>query len=181
MGGGGGGGGRRRCGEGVETAIKSWCSARPTIALSSGEADVNALTKATIEGLGVQAEAKDIGWSLCVVVLVDSPTAESTASRSGVWKVRHLESNTLWIQGAARERKIGVRKVTSGPIHRLRAHHAAGFKRRASEAVAFAGQTLLMRTGELPFRCFPFGRAGRPNADRVRAVRGVGVTRHSCL
>ena len=127
-GGGGEGGGRRRCGEGVETAIKSWCSARPTIALSSGEADVNALTKATIEGLGVQAEAKDIGWSLCVVVLVDSPTAESTASRSGVWKVRHLESNTLWIQGAARERKIGIRKTTSGPIHRLRAHHAAGFK-----------------------------------------------------
>jgi len=102
-------------------ALKHWSSTQSTIALSSGEAEYTALVKAAAEGLGVQALAADLGWTLRLVVHVDSATAKSIASRSGVGKVRHLETKALWVQEAVKGGRFGLAKVrgTSNPADPL--------------------------------------------------------------
>ncbi len=70
------------------TALKHWGSTQPTIALSSGEAKFVALVTAV-------AEASELGWTFGLTVHVDSSTAKSIASRSGIGRVRHLAVRTL--------------------------------------------------------------------------------------
>ena len=47
-------------------AIKTWSTMQPTIALSSGEAELTAFVKAASEGIGVQSLARDMGLELTV-------------------------------------------------------------------------------------------------------------------
>ena len=98
-------------------ALKHWSSTQSSIALSSGEAEYTALVKAVAEGLGVQALAADLGWTLSLVVHVDSAAAKSIASRSGVGKIRHLETKALWVQEAVKGGRFVLAKVqgTSNP------------------------------------------------------------------
>ena len=79
-------------------ALEHWSSTQTSVALSSGEAEYTALVKAAAEGLGVQALAADLGWSLRIVVHTGSATAKSIASRSGIGKIGHLEAKTHWVQ-----------------------------------------------------------------------------------
>ena len=52
-----------------------------------------------------------MGWTLNLVVHVDSATAKAIASRSGVGKVRHLATEVLWVQEAVKEGRLEVAKV----------------------------------------------------------------------
>ena len=67
-------------------ALKSWSSTQPTTALSVGEAEYTALVKAAIVAIGIRALASDLGWRLGLEIHVDSSTATSIASRSGIGK-----------------------------------------------------------------------------------------------
>ena len=80
------------------TAIKTWSTMQPTIALSSGEAELTAFVKAASEGIGVQSLARDMGLELSLVVVVDSSAAVGMVNRSGVGRVRHLDVKDLWVQ-----------------------------------------------------------------------------------
>ena len=71
--------------------LKTWSSTQGTIALSSGESEYYALVKTAAECFGVQALAKDLGWSWEVIIWIDSSAAKSMASRVGLGRVRHLE------------------------------------------------------------------------------------------
>ena len=46
-----------------------------------------------------------------VQVALDSSTAKSIASRSGVGKVRHLDTKALWVQEAVRTGRLSLHKV----------------------------------------------------------------------
>ena len=92
-------------------ALKHWSSTQSSVALSSGEAEYTALVKAATEGIGIQALAADMGWAFKLEVLVDSSTAKSIASRSGIGKVRHLNVKTLWVQEAVKGSKFRIVKV----------------------------------------------------------------------
>ena len=92
-------------------AIKHWSSTQPTIALSVGEAEYVALAKGATEALGAQSLAADLGLETVVRVSLDSATAKSIASRSGVGKVRHLDTKELWVQEAVRTGRLFLRKV----------------------------------------------------------------------
>ena len=91
--------------------IKHWSSTQPTIALSVGEAEYVALAKGATEALGAQSLAADLGLETVVRVSLDSATAKSIASRSGVGKVRHLDTKQLWVQEAVRTGRLFLRKV----------------------------------------------------------------------
>ena len=91
--------------------LKHWSSTLSSIALSSGEAEFVALVKAATECMAGQALAAELGWTLNLVVHVDSATAKAIASRSGVGKVRHLEVKTLWVQAAFKEGRFALMKV----------------------------------------------------------------------
>ena len=80
------------------TAIKTWSTMQPTIALSSGEAELTAFVKAASEGIGVQSLARDMGLELSLVVVVDSSAAVGMVNRSGVGRFLHLEVKDLWVQ-----------------------------------------------------------------------------------
>ena len=92
-------------------AIKHWSSTQSTQALSVGEAEYTALVKAATEALGMQALPRDIGWELRIEIFVDSTTAKSIANRSGVGKVRRLETNILWVQEALKNKRVALKKV----------------------------------------------------------------------
>ena len=91
--------------------IKRWSSTQPTIALSVGEAEYVVLTKGATEALGAQSLAADLGLETVVQVALDSSTAKSIASRSGVGKVRHLDTKALWVQEAVRTGRLSLHKV----------------------------------------------------------------------
>lgn len=93
-------------------AIKHWSSTQSTQALSVGEAEYTALVKAATEALGMQALARDLGWGLRIEIFVDSTTAKSIANRSGIGKVRHLETKVLWIQEALKKKRFDLKKVS---------------------------------------------------------------------
>ena len=91
--------------------MKHWSSTQATIALSSGEAELVALVKAMAEGLGVQALASDLGWRVNVRVFTDSSAANSIVCRSGIGRVRHLETRLMWVQEAVSTGRVKTTKI----------------------------------------------------------------------
>ena len=79
--------------------------------LSSGEAEFYGLVKASGAGLGHQSLLRDMGLDVPVCVWTDSSAALAIAARSGLGKLRHLETHTLWVQEKVRTGAIAVRKV----------------------------------------------------------------------
>ena len=91
--------------------IRTWSSTQASVTLSSGEAGYYGLVKAAGAGLGHQSLMDDLGLHLPVRVWTDSSAALGIASRSGLGKLRHLETHTLWVQEKVRTGAIEVRKV----------------------------------------------------------------------
>ena len=91
--------------------LKTWSSTQPTISLSSGEAEYYGVVRAAGLALGQQSLLRDLGHDLPVRVWTDSSAAIGIASRSGLGKLRHLETHTLWLQEKVRTGAIAVKKV----------------------------------------------------------------------
>jgi hypothetical protein len=91
--------------------IRTWSSTQPSVTLSSGEAEFYGLVKAAGAGLGHQSIMKDFGVDTPVRVWTDSSAALGISTRSGLGKLRHLETHTLWVQEKVRTGAIQVRKV----------------------------------------------------------------------
>jgi hypothetical protein len=92
-------------------AIKHWSSTQSTISLSSGEAEYVALVKAASEGLGAQSLIQELGITARLRIGLDSSAAKSVASRSGVGRMRHLETRRLWVQEAVKSGRFVLDKV----------------------------------------------------------------------
>ena len=58
-----------------------------------------------------QALARDLGLDPALRVGLDSSAARSIASRSGVGRVRHLETRRLWVQEAVKAGRLVLDKV----------------------------------------------------------------------
>ena len=91
--------------------IRTWSSTQPSVTLSSGEAEYYGLVKAAGAGLGHQSLMQDLGLVVPVTAWTDSSVAIGIASRSGLGKLRHLETHTLWLQEKVRTGAITVKKV----------------------------------------------------------------------
>ena len=91
--------------------IRTWSSTQPFVTLSSGEAEFYGLVKAAGAGLGHQSIMSDFGLRMPVRVWTDSSAALGIAGRSGLGKLRHLETHTLWVQEKVRTGAIQVRRV----------------------------------------------------------------------
>ena len=91
--------------------IRTWSSTQPSVTLSSGEAEYYGLVKAAGAGLGHQALMNDLEIDLPVRAWTDSSAALGIATRSGLGKIRHLETHTLWLQEKVRTGAITVKKV----------------------------------------------------------------------
>ena len=91
--------------------IKSWSSTQPSISLSSGEAEYYGVVKAAGIALGHQSLMADMGMTARVRVWTDSSAAVGICGRSGLGKLRHVQTHTLWVQERVRSGAIELRKV----------------------------------------------------------------------
>ena len=78
--------------------VKSWSSTQATIALSSAEAELYAMTKGAAQALGIMTLFDDFGLALRTVVHADASAAIWIVRRAGLGKLRHLNVRYLWLQ-----------------------------------------------------------------------------------
>ena len=92
--------------------VKSWSRTQPTIALSSGEAELAAVVAGVAEGLGMIAVLADFGLTAIRLTLKSDATAAiGITQREGLGKVRHLATADLWAQQRLRKREFSIAKV----------------------------------------------------------------------
>ena len=77
--------------------IKAYSKTQVNIALSSAEAECYSMVKAASEGLGLKAMTMDYNKPLSPWMFVDATTAIGVAQRDGQGKLRHLETQSLWL------------------------------------------------------------------------------------
>ena len=91
--------------------LKSWSVTQKRVTLSSAEAELGALVKASAETLGVIQMAQGLGDEVGAEVFVDSSAALSVTQRKGNGKMRHVKIGQLWVQEAAEAEELKFRKV----------------------------------------------------------------------
>ena len=96
--------------------MKAYSRTQSNIALSSAEAELYATVTAASEGLGLSSMARDYGMEIQARLHVDATAAIGIAERKGLGKVRHLDTQSLWIQDAVRSKRVTLEKV-AGPEH----------------------------------------------------------------
>ena len=83
--------------------ISFWCKSQATVALSSGEAELNSMVKGCSEGIGVLELMRELGCDASVYAIqTDSSAARGTVMRHGAGRIKHLSTKQLWIQGAVK-------------------------------------------------------------------------------
>ena len=91
--------------------IKPWSSTQANITLSSGGAEFYGVVKASGASLGQQSLFADLGIKLQVRVWTDSSAAIGICSRQGLGKLRHIDTQALWIQERVRMKSVVLKKV----------------------------------------------------------------------
>ena len=92
--------------------IKSWSTSQNVLALSSGEAELYAMTKMAVQIKGMMALAADFNILLKGTVYSDSNAAIGIVHKDGLsGRCRHIKVQYLWIQKAVREKEMKIDKV----------------------------------------------------------------------
>ena len=92
--------------------IKHWSKTQPTIALSSGEAELNGIGQGIAQGLGIQSICRDLGYNYGLRIHSDATAAIGIARRRGMGKVRHLDCTDLWVQEVVRSCRVELLKIS---------------------------------------------------------------------
>ena len=105
--------------------IKHWFSIQTSTALSSAEAEFGGVLRCSGQGLGYQALLSDLGVEVPLREWTDSSAAIGICQRQGFGKVRHLDTQTLWIQQAVRAGKVDLWNLAeeSNPADLLTKHN----------------------------------------------------------
>jgi len=91
--------------------IAHWSKLQGTVALSSGEAELNAAVKGVSEIIGIQELAQEFNYQLSVTLCTDATVCKSILLRHGSGRIKHLSTKQLWVQGAIESYGIKVTKV----------------------------------------------------------------------
>ena len=92
--------------------LQSWCSAQATIALSSAQAELYAMTKCAQQAMAITSLGADLCIKFNVITYSDATAALAIVYRSGLrGKTRHVKVNYLWLQGAVQRQELNIRKV----------------------------------------------------------------------
>ena len=140
--------------------LKTYSVTQKFVTLSSGDAELMALVKATTEAIGLCQLAAGWGDSLQASVYVDSSAALAVTARKGNGRLRHVRIGHLWVQELAERDEVGFHKVRGGvnPADLCTKHVSPS---KASELIALTSQ--LPKLGEADARlrlrslgaCFP--------------------------
>ena len=83
--------------------VKAYGRTQSNIALSSGEAEFYGLVSTASEALGRGAMIEDVGDKVESYLYDDASAAIGVANREGLGRIRHLDTQSLWLQQALRE------------------------------------------------------------------------------
>ena len=91
--------------------LMHWSRTQTTIALSSGEAELNASLKGGAELLGLRELFREWPRPLVLELQGDSSACKGTVNRLGSGRIKHLEVKQLWIQDKVKEKEIEFKKI----------------------------------------------------------------------
>ena len=95
--------------------IAHWSSTQSTVALSSGEAELNSIIKGSIETLGLSHIMNEINLinenNEINTIKTDSSAAKGICTRLGSGKMKHLEVKQLWVQEVVHNKRLKIDKV----------------------------------------------------------------------
>ena len=97
--------------------IRSSSRMQNLVALSSAEAELYGTVRAASELLGVRSLARDLGNWPSARLYADASAALGIIHRQGLGKLRHIDTNSLWLQQAARQKVISFLKVPGEDNH----------------------------------------------------------------
>ena len=92
--------------------ITHWCRTQQCVALSSCEAELNGICKASAEGLGAKNLSVELGVPEDLILRTDASAAVGVIQRQGAGKVKHLQVKQLWVQELERSKEIAIKKVS---------------------------------------------------------------------
>ena len=95
--------------------IKHWASQQGVVALSSGEAEYYAIVKAVSQSIGIRSLLKDMKQDARIKIKVktDASAAVGISMRSGLGKLRHMDTSQLWVQEKVRSGEVEVIKIAT--------------------------------------------------------------------
>ena len=91
--------------------LKWWSKTQPTIALSSGEAELAAIVRSTSEGLGMVAIMEEFDLKVSLTIKSDAVAAIGIVRRQGLGRVRHLAVSDLWVQQKSKDGSVKFAKL----------------------------------------------------------------------
>ena len=91
--------------------LKWWSKTQPTLALSSGEAELAAIVKATSEGLGMISIMAEFDIKADLVIKSDAVAAIGIVKRQGLGRVRRLAVADRWVQQRAKHKEVHYQKL----------------------------------------------------------------------
>ena len=91
--------------------MKTWTKTLPTLALSTGEAELGAVVRGVTESDGLLAILNDFGGSPMTTLMSDASAAIGIVQRLGLGRVRHLAVSDLWVQQKVRSKQLDIQKV----------------------------------------------------------------------
>ena len=95
-----------------QALMYSFVRGQKVVTLSSGEAELVALTQAVSEGILIQKAWEFlVDDDACMVARTDSSVARAISQRAGVGRVRHLQTSCLWIQQWVSMRRLRVAAI----------------------------------------------------------------------
>ena len=117
--------------------LKTWSSTQATVALSSAEAELYALTKGASQGLGMMTLLADFGLTVSVTVHTDASAAIGIVRRAGLGKLRHLNVRYLWVQDQVKSERLWLEKVAGAdnPADIATKHLSADIMRKHLESL----------------------------------------------
>ncbi len=124
--------------------IKSLSTNQTIIPLSSAEAELYAPLKGASQALGLKSMAVDVGGELGCGLWSGAPGAIAISQRSGLGKLRHIQTQYLWLQERVGNKELTLTKVvgTSNPADMLTKNLAIA---DLSKHLEFSG--LIVRAG----------------------------------
>ena len=91
--------------------IKTWSKTQNRVAKSSAETELYGCIRGSCEGMGLQSLFRDFGTKVDILVLLDANAARGIIERKGLCKVRHIDTDHLWLQQAQARRILPLQKV----------------------------------------------------------------------
>jgi hypothetical protein len=107
--------------------LHHWSKTQATVALSSGEAELNASLKAAAEGLYLQGITTEMGEENKLTIFGDSTPSRGILLREGSAPLKHLHVKQLWVQEHVARKAMDVIKIprAENPADALTHHWSA--------------------------------------------------------